>query len=371
MFASKHCIDNATLQKRLSAIEGEFLDATLGGPKSLAAFFNIWSTLQNDVATGLSASMWSADTMNLVETVATHIGVLVKSSLDIEATTASHHSTLLKECQDILVQDFSDTTFKSHMSSPRPHRSPKPYLQSLRHPTKTPIASALAQVLPSRNPSSAISVTESTRSASDPNPLPEFIEHAYKFFVTNIFNPYPTREEKQAIVDKTNNSRVTMTSISNWFTNARRRCGWAEILKRRCNGNREEMVNLAKRVFVKTDTRRLVDPRVLFSQSETGDGANSEGSSSVQSLGVMNDRSEQLDEIVEYDDERDSDGSEPHELEFVDTFRRGSGNGFFVSVMSTSSTSMPLKPPKISSIASGVGSINDLVRRALGYRSHG
>ncbi|KAF8581661.1 hypothetical protein K439DRAFT_1662201 [Ramaria rubella] len=262
MSASKHCIDNATLQRRLSSIEGQFLDATLGGPKSLAAFVDIWSTLQKDVATGMSTSMWSADTMTLAETIATHISVLVKSFLDIEATTASRHSILLNQCQDILVKDFSNTTtFESDVSLPPSHRSPKPYLQSLRHPTS--VTSAFAQVFPSRNPSSAISITESTRSASDPNPLPEFIEHAYKFFVTNIFNPYPTREEKQAIVDKTNNSRVTMTSISNWFTNARRRCGWAEILKRRCNGNREEMVDLAKRVFVKTDTRRLVDPRVV------------------------------------------------------------------------------------------------------------
>ncbi|KAF8516121.1 hypothetical protein BU17DRAFT_67546 [Hysterangium stoloniferum] len=200
--------------------------------------------------------------------VAKQVEIVASCTLDIEANTSHLRSDFfLAMCREELENAMpmpTTTGQKTDMASSTQHLRgiAKPSLQSPRHPTSTPIASALAPILPTRN-GSTMSISESARSASDPNPLPEFIEHAYKFFVANIFNPYPTRDEKQAIVDKTNNTCVTVTTITNWFTNARRRCGWADILKRRCNGNRDEMIDLAKRVFVRPDPRNPVDSRIV------------------------------------------------------------------------------------------------------------
>ena len=250
------------LQDSLRKTRENFLRALDEGPDSLAHFASLWCDLQSDIVTARGSSAIDAETDALINLVANDVSALVECFIGIEAASSSCHSRLISEARTVLDAEGppsqgSKILSSSHPSSPR-YREAKPSLQPPRHPTTTPISSA-AVILPS----STSSVTESTRSASEPNPLQEFIEHAYKFFVTNIFNPYPTREEKEAIVNKTNNSDVTLASISNWFTNVRRRCGWTDILKRRCNGNRDEMIGLATRVFVKPDPCHPVDPQII------------------------------------------------------------------------------------------------------------
>ncbi|KAF8526482.1 hypothetical protein JB92DRAFT_2677545, partial [Gautieria morchelliformis] len=151
--------------------------------------------LQQEITKEKLSSSLDEETLALAHTMQHDMAVMVRCFLDIETTTSSLHSQLTEETEAIV------DAYKE--------------------------GSSWSQTLPS---------AESKR----------FIEHAYKFFVSHIFNPYPTREEKQAIADETNNSRVTRSTVSNWFANARRRCGWIDILKQRCNGNRDQMVDLAK-----------------------------------------------------------------------------------------------------------------------------
>ena len=264
---------NSNLQACLRTIEATFLNAVLEGPESLVEFSHRWSSLQKQIATKRKTACLDLKTASLARDVAASLSIMGKHLLEIEDVSSSLASQLMAEAKTVLEsRDQSlthDTSFCPPTSSPfQAGRTSKPSLQSIRHSTTTRVPSSLATVIPSRYPSSTASITGSPRSTSDPNPLPEFIEHAYKFFVANIFNPYPTREEKKAIVDQTNSSRVTVASISNWFTNARRRCGWAEILKRRCDGNRDEMVDLATRVFIEPDPNQPVDPQIVKEMME-------------------------------------------------------------------------------------------------------
>ena len=257
------------LQDSLRKTRENFLRALDEGPDSLARFASLWCDLQSDIVAARGSSALDAETDTLINLVANDVSALVECFIGIEAASSSCHSRLISEACTVLdaegppsASQGGKISSSSHPSPPR-YREVKPSLQPPRHPTTTPISSAFAAIFPSRNSSGTGSVIESTSSAYEPNSPPEFIEYAYKFFVTNIFNPYPTRQEKESIVDKTNNSSVTLTSISNWFTNARRRCGWTDILKRRCDGNRDEMIGLATRVFVKPDPGHPVDPQII------------------------------------------------------------------------------------------------------------
>ncbi|KIJ26902.1 hypothetical protein M422DRAFT_215883, partial [Sphaerobolus stellatus SS14] len=247
----------------------DFLRAVVAGPKALEEFSQKWSALQKGFSLATAESKLTQQTISMAAVTANDISILGQSFVDLQVQASSIEASLRAESEAILSNFFGSDSKKPNS------RLSKPSLQSPRHPTSTPISNALANMLPQENGRGTISMTESAQSSSDPNPLPEFIEHAYKFFVANIFNPYPTREEKQAIVDQSNTGRVTVNSLTNWFTNARRRCGWADILKRRCDGDREEMVDLAKRVFVQPDPKRPVDERVIAEFMEMKENAES------------------------------------------------------------------------------------------------
>lgn len=181
-----------------------------------------------------------------VNIIAHNVATVAQAFIEVEEAKKLCTSSLQAEWEAIL------TRGNSPPKQGAPSRARKPFLQSPRHPTSK------------RNASNLTSITQSTSIPdSDPNPLPEFVEHAYKFFVANIFNPYPTREEKQTIVEKSNHSDITFNSISNWFINVRRRCGWTEILRQRFDGNKELMVDVAKQVFLHPNPSRPVDPEVV------------------------------------------------------------------------------------------------------------
>ena len=257
---------NAEIQSALQATLQMLLDAHSEGPDSLVTFTRTWSGLRDQIDAGKASSSLDELTLSLAHSVAMQVSAISGAFLDIENATSTLHDSLSSEMEAILDKHL---TSLEHSSPNDPALSlpsrclPKPSLQPNRHPTWTPITAALANIPPFGNSSGIEFVTKSTHPASDPNSMPEFIEHAYKFFVANIFNPYPTREQKEAIVRQTNHEHATIFSISNWFINARRRCGWLDILKRRCNGNRNKMVDLAKRVFVKPDPCRPVHPQVM------------------------------------------------------------------------------------------------------------
>ncbi|GJJ09728.1 hypothetical protein Clacol_003952 [Clathrus columnatus] len=204
------------------------------------------------------------DSAHIVESITTQneagLPHVIANSLDLSSIIAQSFlevETISSKLQSNLVTQFDEIL---RLSSPPPtSRKSKPFLQNTRFPTSLSIPSDLDESIATSNEPSG---SQHGR-FSDPSPLPEFIEHAYKFFTANIHNPYPTREEKQSIVDSSNSARVTLTSVSNWFTNARRRCGWAEILKNRFGGNRDRMIDFAKRIFIDKTPSPLIDAQIV------------------------------------------------------------------------------------------------------------
>ena len=300
---TEHTGINNQLRQTLLTVEGKFLEAIEKGSDALSSFVTTWSTIQNDIMKAKEQSTLEQETITLANNVATNIAVLGQGFLDFETSSVGFYSCLVSESRVLMDAELQARRRKSNCSSSTSpvsllySRVAKPSLQAPRHPTTTPVISTLPTILPSRHPSTG-SLTGSSSSASDPNPLPEFIEHAYKFFVVNIFNPYPTREEKEAIVNQTTDRHVTLSSISNWFTNARRRCGWAQILKRRCDGNRDQMVDLATRVFIEPDPNHPVDPQIVKEMMEMKESLESMYEGKIRTSVWMNEIEEMEEELI-------------------------------------------------------------------------
>ena len=184
-----------------------------------------------------------------------------------------------------------------------------------------------------------------------------------------------------------------------------------------CEGN--SVIHASTRTFdagVHASTRDesngsavVISSRGVSDASSSGRLSPAHGARATHSLGVSSETSEEcgdestLDGAVENDDERDrpaepaddhepGDPTEPEMVRCLATCASGGvwgetclrGSGFSsrpvdalrysldlaVSELVTSSTSIPRRPPRTSSSASGVSSINDLVRALRGSRSH-
>ncbi|PBL00543.1 hypothetical protein ARMGADRAFT_1159869 [Armillaria gallica] len=98
------------------------------------------------------------------------------------------------------------------------------------------------------------------RTASAP-----YIEPAYRWLADNLHNPYPTREVRAKICRETNTPRK---DLDNWFTNARRRIGWNNLLKS-FNGDRDRLVEAAT-IHIRGEEEKIYDDiAIAFSDMES------------------------------------------------------------------------------------------------------
>ena len=71
------------------------------------------------------------------------------------------------------------------------------------------------------------------------------------WFLRNLGHPFPTREDKQAILAGSNarirdrTTRLRYNQVVLWFINTRRRCGWTSFLRKYANGNKDTMADIA------------------------------------------------------------------------------------------------------------------------------
>ncbi|KAG9029347.1 hypothetical protein FRB95_005463 [Tulasnella sp. JGI-2019a] len=66
------------------------------------------------------------------------------------------------------------------------------------------------------------------------------------YFVQNIQSPYPSLEDKRMLADA---AGIDESSVSQWFTNTRRRSGWGGIYKNIAKDKKEDMRILMKKTF--------------------------------------------------------------------------------------------------------------------------
>ncbi|KAJ1035144.1 hypothetical protein NDA18_000741 [Ustilago nuda] len=93
--------------------------------------------------------------------------------------------------------------------------------------------------------------------------LPSY--HMRKHFLVTLHDPYPTAEDKEALVQTTNESvlqpdtpfkkrtLLTVEQLTLWFINARRRSGWSQIVRKFARNDRNRMKLLVQAKMLASD----------------------------------------------------------------------------------------------------------------------
>lgn len=103
------------------------------------------------------------------------------------------------------------------------------------------------------------------RSPRSSNTCPQYIEHAYKWLLRNLHNPYPTREDKASFLRHTTSTKC---DLDHWFVDARKRMGWNSLRKSRFSNRRVDIIDAATRFFFQSDAKRPLDPGVELEFAE-------------------------------------------------------------------------------------------------------
>ena len=76
--------------------------------------------------------------------------------------------------------------------------------------------------------------------------LPPYIRPAYTWLLSNLHNPYPSKEKKAAIAEESGSSPK---DVDNWFINVRRRIGWNKLRSKHFENKRSKIVDAATCFF--------------------------------------------------------------------------------------------------------------------------
>ena len=90
------------------------------------------------------------------------------------------------------------------------------------------------------------SVASSAVKAAASTTLPPYIRSAYTWLLSNLHNPYPSKETKASIAEESGSSPK---DIDNWFIDVRRRIGWNKLRSKHFQNKRSMIVELATRFF--------------------------------------------------------------------------------------------------------------------------
>ncbi|KAI5897801.1 uncharacterized protein SCHCODRAFT_02488787 [Schizophyllum commune H4-8] len=85
----------------------------------------------------------------------------------------------------------------------------------------------------------------------------EKLEPCYSWLASHLHNPYPTREEREALARECDR---TMPAITAWFVTARQRIGWSQLRATRFSRSQILMVAAASRFWPERDTTRPLPP---------------------------------------------------------------------------------------------------------------
>ncbi|KAL1708310.1 hypothetical protein EV121DRAFT_277281 [Schizophyllum commune] len=100
-------------------------------------------------------------------------------------------------------------------------------------------------------------VLEKTTSHARPLAAPERLEPCYNWLASHLHNPYPTREEREALARECDR---TVPAITAWFVAARQRIGWSQLRATRFGRSQILMVAAASRFWPERDTTRPLPP---------------------------------------------------------------------------------------------------------------
>ncbi|KAG6874671.1 hypothetical protein C0992_007044, partial [Termitomyces sp. T32_za158] len=76
--------------------------------------------------------------------------------------------------------------------------------------------------------------------------IPPYTKPSYDWLLSNLHNPYPSRDTRDAI---SRTSAAARKDVDSWFTDARRRIGWNDARRSYFSNKRAEMVRAASRFY--------------------------------------------------------------------------------------------------------------------------
>ncbi|KAK0456018.1 hypothetical protein EV421DRAFT_20383 [Armillaria borealis] len=221
------------LREKLLSVVDELLTAHRTSDLALGEFNNNWACLQADLIEKQQSGALTASDTDLAYSVAKTVDIVCSAmmNLHIEATNVITESD---KKMGILLDTLSlDNTTKerpplTRIIKKRTHSSTSPEPLTSRKRTKR-TASA----------ESASSSSSSSSRSSSPAPKRDYTP-LYTWLSNNLYNPYLPASVRSDLCRESGGA-----DVERWFTTARRRIGWTELVKR-VPGGRERVVRAAK-----------------------------------------------------------------------------------------------------------------------------
>ncbi|KAJ7225323.1 hypothetical protein GGX14DRAFT_638117 [Mycena pura] len=210
-----------SIRERLILIESQFLGPIALDSDAIISFIEKWAQLEKDLEVASRGGLLDRDTATMAYAVAHNItsvsdGVLLTETMGQNAT-------------EELVEMLERIDLDPQTARAEPRGRSQPQAQK--------------------------SVTPRADSS-----LPLYIEPAYRWLLKHLHNPYPSKSIKEKIANAT--SATTVEQVSAWFVDVRRRMGWTRLLKDEFGKKRTDMVDAARRYFVRAEAARPLSPAV-------------------------------------------------------------------------------------------------------------
>ncbi|KAK0481681.1 hypothetical protein IW261DRAFT_1092194 [Armillaria novae-zelandiae] len=206
------------LDDRLSCVVDSLLTAHNTSDLSLEKFYHEWSHLQQDI---LDADNLPPSTTELAYSVSKTVEIICQSMMNL-------HVRANDILQEVGRAEPAPPPPTRVIKKKRTHSSTSPEPPTSRKRSKR---TATAESAPS-------SSFLSSRSCS-PAPKRDYTP-LYTWLSDNLHNPYPSASVRSDLGRKSGGA-----DVERWFTTARRRIGWTELVKR-VAGGRERVVSAAK-----------------------------------------------------------------------------------------------------------------------------
>ncbi|KAI0964033.1 hypothetical protein AcW1_000951 [Taiwanofungus camphoratus] len=191
-----------SIRQRLMRVENDFLNAIIQGTAAVEDFDNTWSTLLQDIENTVHAVGPHDDIVSLAHVTASRIAILAQAFYDLSID----HRTLTLDIVGEMESIFSQLAIQDILPAPAS-------ISYCDHDISR-------DVYPEQYPFTA----------------------AYQWLIANLFNPYPSRSEKEAIAK---NCGVSVISVSGWFKDIRKRIGWTALCSEQFGGSRAAIVEAA------------------------------------------------------------------------------------------------------------------------------
>ncbi|KAK0465616.1 uncharacterized protein EV420DRAFT_1744636 [Desarmillaria tabescens] len=219
--------------KRLLSVVDDLFVAHRASPSSLDNFNTELALLQEDLLEGQQSGTLSESTSDLAYAVSKTVEVVCQTLMNLHVGT----SKILLESEKIFEAALEKESTAA--SPPPPTRTIKKRARSSTSPEPPTKRKRTKRVVSTESASSSSSSSSSSRS-STPALLKRDYTPLYTWLSNNLHDPYPSASVRSDLCRASGGA-----DVERWFTSARRRIGWTELVKR-VPGGRERVVSAAK-----------------------------------------------------------------------------------------------------------------------------